>query len=111
MTSQRMSSWEWYSTMDAVYSAVIFPLLLLVGQTLVALGQRKLNQRMDESEAKRNQARADTDAKREAEAQWRKSVDRLLSEQSSALNNVAQDRIDWYAWREEIIKSQAIKAK
>lgn len=90
--------------MDTVYTALVFPLLLLIGQTLVALGQRKLNQRMDESEAKRNQAKADTDAKRSEEAQWRESVDRLLSEQSSALSNVAQDRIDWYAWREEMVK-------
>lgn len=36
--------------MDTVYTALVFPLLLLIGQTLVALGQRKLNQRMDEGE-------------------------------------------------------------
>jgi hypothetical protein len=46
--------------MDQLYSALVFPLLLLIGQTLVALGQRRLNQRMDEGEAKRNQAKADT---------------------------------------------------
>lgn len=90
--------------MDQLYTALVFPLLLLIGQALVAIGQRKLNMRMDEGEAKRNQAKADTDAKRSEEAQWRKSVDRLLSEQSSALSSVAQDRIDWYAWREEIVK-------
>lgn len=89
---------------EQFYTALVFPLLLLIGQTLVALGQRRLNMRMDESETKRNQAKADTDAKREAEAQWRESVDRLLSEQSSALSNVARDRIDWYAWREEMVK-------
>lgn len=89
---------------EQFYSVFLFPLLLLISQTLVALGQRKLNQRMDESEAKRNQAKADTDAKRMAEAEWRQSVDKLLSEQSDALQHVAQDRIDWYAWREEVIK-------
>lgn len=40
--------------MDTIYTAVLFPLLLLVGQTLVALGQRKLNQRMDERHATRS---------------------------------------------------------
>lgn len=90
--------------METVYTALIFPLLLLIGQALVAIGQRKLNQRMDESEQKRNDARTETDAKRKAEAEWRETVDKLLSKQSSALNSVAQDRIDWYAWREEIVK-------
>ena len=47
--------------MDTVYTALVFPLLLLIGQTLVALGQRRLNMRMDEGEAKRNDAKADTD--------------------------------------------------
>lgn len=89
---------------EQFYTMLVFPLLLLIGQTIVALGQRKLNQRMDESEIKRNQAKADTDAKRMAEAEWRQSVDKLLSEQSDALQHVAQDRIDWYAWRKEIVK-------
>jgi hypothetical protein len=60
--------------MDTIYTAVLFPLLLLIGQTLVAVGQRRLNMRMDEGEAKRNQAKADTDAKRAAEAKWRDAV-------------------------------------
>lgn len=34
--------------MDTVYTALVFPLLLLIGQTLVALCQRKISQRMDE---------------------------------------------------------------
>lgn len=53
--------------MDTVYTALVFPLLLLIGQTLVALGQRKISQRMDEGQAK-------TDAKRAAEAEWRDAV-------------------------------------
>lgn len=38
--------------MDQLYTAVVLPLMLLVGQTLVALGQRKISQRMDEGQAK-----------------------------------------------------------
>lgn len=59
--------------MDAVYTALVFPLLLLIGQTLVALGQRKISQRMDEGQAK-------TDEKRKSEAEWRDSIDKRLND-------------------------------
>lgn len=59
--------------MDTVYTALVFPLLLLVGQSLVALGQRKISQRMDEGQAK-------TDAKRAAEAKWREDMERRMDE-------------------------------
>ena len=55
--------------MDQLYTAVVFPLILLVGQAIVALGQRKISQRMDDGQAK-------TDAKRKAEAEWRDSIDK-----------------------------------
>ena len=67
--------------MDTVYTALVFPLLLLIGQTLVALGQRKLNQRMDEGQVK-------TDAKRKTEAEWRDSVDQKLSELAKGISDV-----------------------
>ena len=67
--------------MDTVYTALVFPLLLLIGQTLVALGQRKLNQRMDEGQAK-------TDAKREAEAEWREHVVTRLDQQDERIDTV-----------------------
>lgn len=67
--------------MDSVYTALVFPLLLLVGQTLVALGQRKISQRMDERHA-------ETEAKRAAEAEWRDSVERRLSEQDGKIDAV-----------------------
>ena len=35
---------------ELFYTVLAFPLLLLIGQTLVAIGQRKQNQRMDEGE-------------------------------------------------------------
>lgn len=90
--------------MDTVYTALVFPLLLLMGQTLVALGQRKLNMRMDEGEAKRNQAKADTDAKRKAEAEWRESIDSLMAEHAKALDTVANDKDWWIDWRRQIIE-------
>lgn len=78
--------------MDTVYTSLVFPLLLLVGQTLVALGQRKMNQRMDERQAK-------TDAKRKVEAEWRESIDKRLNEQAETIvaildNQCSQTRSD-----------------
>lgn len=73
---------------QSLYTALVFPLLLLVGQTLVALGQRKLNQRMDEGEARRNQAKADTDAKRAAEAEWRNCVVARLDQQDERIDTI-----------------------
>ena len=74
--------------MDTIYTALVFPLLLLIGQTLVALGQRKLNQRMDEGEAKRNQAKAETEAKRAAEAEWREKVLERLDQQDERIDTI-----------------------
>lgn len=67
--------------MDAVYTALVFPLLLLIGQTLVALGQRKISQRMDEGQAK-------TDAKRAAEAEWREHVVTRLDHQDERIDTI-----------------------
>lgn len=67
--------------MDTVYTALVFPLLLLIGQTLVALGQRKVNQRMDEGQAK-------TDAKRAAEAEWREHVVTRLDQQDERIDTI-----------------------
>lgn len=67
--------------MDTVYTALVFPLLLLIGQTLVALGQRRLNMRMDEGQAK-------TDAKRAAEAEWREHVVTRLDQQDGRIDTI-----------------------
>lgn len=67
--------------MDTVYTALVFPLLLLIGQTLVALGQRKIGQRMDEGQAK-------TDAKRAAEAEWREHVVTRLDQQDGRIGTI-----------------------
>ena len=57
--------------------------------------------RHDELAAERH---AETEEKRKADAEWRETVDKLLSEQAEALKHVAEDRADWYAWREEMVK-------
>lgn len=66
---------------DQLYTALVFPLLLLIGQALVALGQRKISQRMDEGQAK-------TDAKRAAEAEWREHVVTRLDQQDGRIDTI-----------------------
>ena len=67
--------------MDTVYTALVFPLLLLIGQAIVAVGQRKVSQRMDEGQAK-------TDAKRAAEAEWREHVVTRLDQQDERIDTI-----------------------
>jgi len=67
--------------MDTVYTALVFPLLLLIGQALVAVGQRKISQRMDEGQAK-------TDAKRAAEAEWRECMVKRLDGQDERIDTI-----------------------
>lgn len=70
---------------DTVYTALVFPLLLLIGQTLVVLGQRRLNMRMDDGQTK-------TDAKRKAEAEWR-DANSQLSGVRKRCNRLTQKQI------------------
>jgi len=67
--------------MDTIYTALVFPLLLLIGQTLVALGQRNISQRMDERHE-------ETERKRRAEAEWRGDVERRLARQDEKISAV-----------------------
>lgn len=64
---------------DQIYTIVIFPLFLLIGQTIIqtinAITSRKINQRLDESEKKRLTAKAATEEKRAIEAKWREEVE------------------------------------
>lgn len=69
-------------------------ILICAGQALVALGQRKMNLRMDEGERKRDSARAETEAKRAAEAEWRESIDKRLDDMEDKLNrSVSQQTV------------------
>lgn len=64
---------------DQIYTLVIFPLLLLIGQTIIqtlnVITSRKINQRLSESEEKRAAAKAATDEKRAIEAKWREDME------------------------------------
>lgn len=62
--------------------------LTCLGQALVAMGQRRINLRMDEEERKHTEARAKTEEKRRLEAEWRESIDTRLKEQDEKMDAV-----------------------
>lgn len=90
--------------MDASLSAVIGWAAPIVSTIIVTAATASINAKIASGERKRDAARAETDAKRAAEAEWRGDVDRLMQEQGDALKSVAEDRVDWYAWRERMVK-------
>lgn len=89
--------------MDAPVTAIVGWLAPILSTLIICAGQLALNARFKRADEKRDAARAETDAKRKAEAEWRETVDKLLAEQGEALKSVADDRVDWYAWREAIV--------
>lgn len=84
--------------------ALVSWLAPILSTLIICAGQLALNTRFKRADEKRDQARAETQAKRDAEAEWRDCVERQISEQAEALKHVAEDRIDWYSWREEVVK-------
>lgn len=75
----------------------------ILSTLVICAGQLMLNARFKQADEKRDAARAETQAKRAVESEWHDTVDRLLSEQNDALKHVAEDRVDWYAWRDEVV--------
>ena len=67
--------------MSQVYTALVFPLILLIGQAVVALGQRRLTQQMDERQAK-------TDEERKRRSEWRDGVDKRLDAQDAKIATI-----------------------
>lgn len=55
---------------------------------IVCAGQLALNARFSEAEEKRNKAKADTDAKRAAEARWRDSIEARMKDQDDKIDAV-----------------------
>lgn len=84
--------------------ALVSWLAPILSTLIICAGQLALNTRFKRADEKRDKARAETKAKRDAEAEWRDCVERQISEQAEALKHVAEDRVDWYSWRAEIVK-------
>lgn len=69
--------------LTTVLDKLLLPLALLAGQLW-------LNARFKSAEDKRDAARADTDAKRRAEAEWRKGITSRLDEQDERIATILQ---------------------
>ena len=85
--------------------APIISWLAPIASTLIiTAATASINSRMKIHDQMAEARHAETEEKRKADEEWHKTVDKLLEEQSEALKAVAQDRVDWYAWRAEIVE-------
>lgn len=90
--------------METQLSAIVAWLAPIISTIIITAATASINSHMKRHDQMAEARHAETEMKRQADAEWRESVDRLLSEQSEALKHVADDRTDWYAWRAEIIE-------
>lgn len=67
--------------MDAPVTAILGWLAPIVSTLVICAGQLALNSRFKRADEKRDAARAETDAKRRAEAEWRNAVIEHMSSQ------------------------------
>ena len=74
--------------MDNAIKSIWAWLAPIAAGLLTLAGQLWLNQRFKRADEKRDQARADTDAKRAAEAEWRECVERRLDRQDEKIDSV-----------------------
>ena len=74
--------------MQGFANSVLTWLAPIAAGFLTLAGQLWLNDRFKRADEKRDQARADTDAKRAAEAEWRDSVDERLAELAQGIKDV-----------------------
>lgn len=76
----------------------------IVSTIIVTAATASINSHIKRRDQVADERHAETEAKRKTEAEWRESVDMRMQEQGEALQSVADDRTDWYAWRAEIIQ-------
>ena len=85
--------------------APIISWLAPIASTLIiTAATASINSRMKIHDQMAEARHSETEAKSKADEEWRETVDKLLSEQAEALKHVAEDRIDWYSWRAEIVE-------
>lgn len=85
-------------------SPIISWLAPIISTIIVTAATASINASVKRHDQLADERHAETEAKRKADEEWRRTVDRLLSEQADALRAVAQDRTDWYSWRAEVIE-------
>lgn len=87
-----------------VLAPIISWLAPILSTIIITAATASINSRMKLHDQMAEARHAETEEKRRADAEWHATVDRLLSEQADALKHVAEDRIDWYSWRAEIVE-------
>lgn len=76
----------------------------IISTLIITAATASINSSMKRHDQLADERHAETEAKRKADEEWRKAVDKLLEEQSESLKHVAEDRVDWYSWRTKIIE-------
>lgn len=89
--------------MDAL-APIVGWLAPIVSTIIITAATASINSHMKRHDELADARHAETEEKRKADAEWRDAVDKLLAKQSEALERVAQDREDWYAWRKDMVK-------
>ncbi len=89
--------------MNTTVTAVIGWLAPILSTIIITAATVSINAQAKKHERVAEERHQETEKKRKQEAEWRVEVDRLMQEQGVALQSVANDRDDWYAWRAEMI--------
>jgi len=89
--------------MDAL-APIVGWLAPIVSTIIITAATASINSHMKRHDELADARHAEAEEKRKADAEWRDTVDKLLAKQSEALERVAQDREDWYAWRKDMVK-------
>ena len=89
--------------MDAL-APIVGWLAPIVSTIIITAATASINSYMKHHDELADARHAETEQKRKADAEWRDTVDKLLAKQSEALEHVAEDRADWYAWRKDMVK-------
>lgn len=76
----------------------------IVSTIIITAASASINSQVKRHEQIADERHAETEAKRRVEEEWRARIDALIEEQGRALQSVADDRTEWYSWRDEIIR-------
>lgn len=90
--------------MQDTFFAILGWLAPIISTIIITAATVSINAQAKKHERAAEERHQETEKKRKAEAEWRNCVERQISEQAEALKHVADDRVDWYSWREEVVR-------
>lgn len=89
--------------MTDTLTAIVGWLAPILSTIIIAAATASINMQVAKAQRTADERHEETERKRKTEVEWRNEVDKLLQGQDAALKSVAEDRIDWYAWREQMV--------